>query len=436
MSKSIIVAGAGHGGLVTAAKLAKKGFDVTVFEKGKKGTLGHDWEDRFNFDNLSNVLEVKELPVDIWRYRGDCAFVSPSHHTTVKIKYTEETRQKVMWRKPLIDLLTDFAEKCGAVIRYECEILAPIVDGDKVVGVKTADGDVYGDLIVDALGVNSVIRCSLPDSFNIEKQLKRGDAFYAYRAYYDKTPHDELECPFEVYLYHECEQGLSWFCTNEDNVDVLIGRIDKLTDEKVREQLAIFKHNHTWLGDKVLHGGQYGVIPVRRPLPIMVANGYAAIGDSAFMTTPMNGMGIDLSLLAGGMLAEVVVSADGDYSVNKLWEYNRRFHVEYGGDTSKNEGLKNALLKLPAVGVDFLFDNAVIQSADLAGAGRNMNLGALLGKFVRGMKNPKYFFAIIKGLMKGAKACKLYKKAPAQYEATAVAKWQKSIEECTIDINE
>ena len=43
----------------------------------------------------------------------------------------------------------------------------------------------------------------------------------------------------------------------------------------------------------MLHGGQFRVIPVRRPLTLLVGDGYAAVGDSAFMTTPMNGMGIE-----------------------------------------------------------------------------------------------------------------------------------------------
>lgn len=33
MSKKIVVAGAGHGGVIAAAKLAKEGFEVTVYEK-------------------------------------------------------------------------------------------------------------------------------------------------------------------------------------------------------------------------------------------------------------------------------------------------------------------------------------------------------------------------------------------------------------------
>ena len=97
---------------------------------------------------------------------------------------------------------------------------------------------------------------------------------------------------------------------------------------------------------------------------------------------------------AGLLLAETLIKKE-DTRIENLWNYNREYHMQFGGPTAKNEGLKNSLLKLPYEGVDFLYDNAVIQSSDLAGAGRNMKLGALLGKFVRGMKKPKYFFAII-----------------------------------------
>ena len=38
MSK-FIVAGAGHGGVVAAMKLARAGHDVTIFEKSKEGCI-------------------------------------------------------------------------------------------------------------------------------------------------------------------------------------------------------------------------------------------------------------------------------------------------------------------------------------------------------------------------------------------------------------
>jgi flavin-dependent dehydrogenase len=427
MSK-ILVAGAGHGGLVAAARLAGAGFDVTVIEKGKEGKQGHDWEDRFTFKILCDALGIPEsgLGADIWRYRGDCAFVSPAKRKKVIINYTDENRQRIMWRKPLIKMLIENAVKSGVKFIYETEVLSPLTQGSRVTGLRTDKGDYDADLVIDAAGVFSPVRSNLPASFGIEKEPKEGDVFYAYRAYFDKAEDVNPEVPFEVYMYHEGEKGLSWFNTIGDCCDVLIGRVFPLTDEKINEQLAIFGKDHPWLGDKILHGGCRAVIPVRRPLTLMVADGYAAVGDSAFMTTPMNGMGIDLSILAGGMLADTLIEK-ADFSAENLWNYNRNFHALYGGDTAKNEGLKNAILSLPSEGVDFLFENEVIQSSDLAGAGKNMNFGVLLGKLKRGMRSPGFFFALIKGLVAGSGACKLYKSAPENYSPAQIRAWSDKI---------
>lgn len=436
--KKIVVAGAGHGGLVAAGKLAGLGYDVTVVEKCACEELGHDWEDRFTFSLLEGIIGVPEnkIPKKAWRYRGDCAFVSPAKRKKVIINYNDENRQKVMWRKSLIGLLLNFAEKNGVKFIFDCEISGPLIENGRVAGVETAQGRMNSDIVIDAAGVFSPVRTNLPDEFGIEKVPKHGDLFYAYRAYYkyDKKLYSG-EVPFEVYMYHEGEQGLSWFCTNEGNVDVLIGRIDKLTDEKVSEQVDIFRNDHPWLGTEILHGGCYGIIPVRRPLTLMVADGYAAVGDSAFMTTPMNGMGIDLSLQAGNLLADTIAAdKTGKYTAATLWSYNREFHRLYGGDTAKNEGLKNAILSLPSEGVDFLFENDVIQSSDLAGAGKNTKLSSLLGKFVRGMKGPSHFFTLLGGLIKGAKAAGLYKKVPENYSAESVKKWSEQIEKLDITL--
>lgn len=435
--KKIIVAGAGHAGLAAAAKLAENGFDVTVIEKNSRSAMGHDWEDRFDFSLLSEITgkDTAGFPAGSWRYRGDCAFLSPAKRKKIEIFYDETTRQKVMWRKPLLDMLIENAEEKGAKILFDTEILSPVCEETGVKGVATALGEFTGDIVIDSAGAFSPVKKNLPDSFGIDKEIKRGDLFYGWRAYFNKLTPEMPKTPFEVYLYHEGEQGLSWCCTNENTVDILIGRIDKFGQEKIDEQLAIFRKDHPWIGDEIINGGQYGIIPVRKPLTLMVANGYAAAGDSAFMTMPMNGMGIDLSLNAGRILAETLIKNAGTgYTAEVLWEYNKRFHIEYGAFASKNEGLKNALLSIPSQGVDFLFENDVIQSSDLSGAGKNMNFKVLMGKFARGMKNPKYFFAIVNGLIKGGAASSLYAKPPVNFDRAEIDKWSKAIESKRIEI--
>ncbi len=429
----IVVAGAGHGGLLAAGLLARTGHDVTVLEKKQPDALGHDWEDRFTLSLLENYLgiAVSDLPEGSVRVRGDCVFVSPFRAGRVEVRYPEERAQRVMWRKSLIELLLNFARDNGADLHFGVSVTSPLTESGRVSGVMTDAGVFPADLVVDACGVFSPLRRNLPATFGVERDVRRGDLFYAYRAYFDRRP-TETDLPFEVYLCHNGEQGLSWYCANPDSADILIGRIDPLSPQKVEAEIAAFRAEHPEAGESLLHGGQYGFIPVRRPLTKMIADGYAAVGDSAFMTTPMNGMGIDLSLHAGKLLADTVASCTGPVSAEVLWQYNRMFHTLYGGDAAKNEGLKNALLTLPGEGVEFLFTSGVIQSSDLDGGGENMDVQTMLQKLSAGVGQPAWFGAVLRGVLRGAQVRALYRSAPKTYDPSAVRIWSRRIESLDI----
>lgn len=84
--------------------------------------------------------------------------------------------------------------------------------------------------------------------------------------------------------------------------------------------------------------------------------------------------------------------------------------------------------------MDFLFENAVIQASDLSGAGSNTNILSLLGKFARGMKQPKYFFKVLGGIMNGSKLSGRFKKAPQNYDKSAILKWQQSITDSVLSV--
>ena len=140
--KRILIAGAGHGGLAAGALLAANGFDVTVIEEKQREALGHDWEDRFTFSLLTDLLGIREadLPEGCWRYRGDCAFVSPSKRKKVAIRYSDENRQRIMWRGPLIAMLLDNAQRQGVRFLFETKVLGPALTDGRVTGLVTAAG--------------------------------------------------------------------------------------------------------------------------------------------------------------------------------------------------------------------------------------------------------------------------------------------------------
>ena len=58
MDKKIAVIGMGQGGMVAAIKLAKAGYDVTIFEKKSEEDVSYPWRDDIRFD----IFDIVDLP--------------------------------------------------------------------------------------------------------------------------------------------------------------------------------------------------------------------------------------------------------------------------------------------------------------------------------------------------------------------------------------
>ena len=70
MGKKIIVAGGGHGGIAAGMLLAKKGFDVTVYEKNSRENMGHDWTDIFDKKGFTAIgLDLPDK--SLWKLKHD-----------------------------------------------------------------------------------------------------------------------------------------------------------------------------------------------------------------------------------------------------------------------------------------------------------------------------------------------------------------------------
>ncbi|NLO44966.1 MAG: NAD(P)/FAD-dependent oxidoreductase [Clostridiales bacterium] len=379
MGKRILVAGAGHGGLAAAADLARRGYDVTVFEQNKREDLGYDWTDIFAPRSLL-AANVPYPPRAKYEYKENMTFFSPSQSIGLKQDIPEKELEIKMERKDIYTHLLSHAEKCGVKLRFSCKIKGPVMLGSRVAGLFIDGGEtVYGDLVIDAAGLDSPVRTALPPVCGVENDVGSFEQFFSYRAFYERTGDFEPEDKFKVYLLHEGEMGVVWLATEDGHADVLIGRFEPFGMDEVNRVLDLLKRNNPQIGGKLVRGGSFAKIPVRQPLSVMVADGWAAIGDSAFMTIPLIGSGIANSLKASHMLVKTITEdKDSAFTAATLWKYQREYFKQLGNGHAAMAVMKLFLLRLNPYELDFIFEKGILTAKEFTISSETTNIQSML----------------------------------------------------------
>lgn len=362
MSQRIIVAGAGHGGLVAAKYLAEYGYDVTVFEAKAEEDLGYDQYDSVHLDGFEKA--GVPIPEAYKVHRTGLAFAIPGSDLPPLVQgVKEDTFNVEIDRKALYRHLLEPAKAAGVKMKFGCRVLAPILLGSRVAGLKTEAGDFYADLVIDAAGVYSPVRMQLPEHFGILREPKKYDVLHPYRAFYRRVPEaGEPENVYTVSLLPSPICGIMWAIVKQDTVDVLVAAMEDVSDAQIEQKICELKAATPQIGE-FLRGGRLPDIPVRQPLSLLVADGYAAIGDSAFMTVPLKGSGVGHAMRAGKILAEAVAEdVHGLWNRETLWKYQTRFYEEIGSGSALMAIIKNELPAVTTEDLDYFFRENLISS--------------------------------------------------------------------------
>jgi phytoene desaturase len=109
VTKDVIVIGAGMGGMATAARLAKKGYHVRVFEAGERhgGKCRTEWINGYAFDTGPSLLTLPAVYRDLFQRTGDVLgrvvelkSVDPSFdyrfHDGTKVTFANLSRKKTL----------------------------------------------------------------------------------------------------------------------------------------------------------------------------------------------------------------------------------------------------------------------------------------------------------------------------------------------------
>jgi halogenation protein CepH len=214
-------------------------------------------------------------------------------------------------------ILLDEAVRRGARLETGAEALAPIVDGDRVVGLRVrtpagAEEEWRGSHVVDASGQ----RCLLGHHFRMIRAIEDMRATATY-AYFDGAGGVEGVLGRHVQLVVTVDEGWVWFIP----VSATRTSVGVVTRSRERLDEARFDAILAGAGPEIA-GALAGATAVREPYlrfardwsficGRLAGPGWFCAGDAACFVDPILSGGVDFAI-RGGLNAALTILSDGD----------------------------------------------------------------------------------------------------------------------------
>lgn len=428
---NIVIIGAGHGGLQAAKVLAAAGHSVTVYEQSSIDCLSIDRYDTIEL----KVFDDLGIPVPEGSFKdGACGFTAPFSKKPLIMDLPPEKRDWTVDRRKLAPQLVKAAEEKGAKFIFETKVDSLICDNVGVKGIVVGGENIKADLVIDASGVFSPFRASLPSRFGITAQPSKEDVFFTWDAMFDHAEGVEIPEYYEflMHLKYTGEKCVAW-CVEEfdDKFAAFVGKAGGMTKEEFDRIYAQLREDYPAMGTNKIRGGNFDFIPIRYPLSKMMADGYVAVGDSAFMPIPLVGCGVGNALRAGQMLGEAIVNADS-VSVEALWDYQVNYYLKIGAVCCMIDHVKRALLNSDNDTLREFFESELITNEELSailnGRLSLISVTELISRIKKAYRVKGLFGDILKSALRGVKAMKVALTIPRKYNPLKVAQWKQKLE--------
>lgn len=352
MKFDVIVAGAGPAGCTCALFLAQEGKKVLVLEK-EKFPRDKVCADNKTWKCLDIVKELglwKEFMVLPKKEITGVLIASPAGHDLYASLPQEKLKEKGPWynvKRIFFDNM--LAKACrrnkNILFMENAEVLAPILEGENVVGVKFRDGkgrteQAFAGVVVAADGSQSVLAKSL----GLDPVLK-GRFAMNLRAYYKGVKGCSNAC--ELYYLKGICPGYFWiFPVDKDACNVGIGmRLEDIEkqgpalQQKLEETIRSKRFANRFVNARrVSDFGEWGlsVVPGKRK---WCGNGFVLVGDAGTFAMAFSGEGVGPGMRSGKVAAHAILRAfaRNDLTANSLSDYDESMWAIMGPEL---EGFK------------------------------------------------------------------------------------------------
>lgn len=373
------IAGAGLGGLTTAAALAQRGWSVTVHERAP--TLRTFGAGIYIWSNGLRVLKA----IGAYEEATVGAHIGPQFHTRdhndttmeeIPINGPDDARLITILREQLINTLVDTCRKAGVEIATGSAAIGATPEGELLLegGERRK-----ADLVVGADGINSSVRDSL-DLMMYRKHLGYG----AIRMLIPRDDNDVSPEDRDRYIeYFTGSRRILYTPASASDLYVaLCCAADDAEALKVPADRKLWTQSFPHLANLVARFGDAGRWDAFEVVKLKQwSKGRVAIlGDAAHAMPPYLGQGGGCALMNGLALAATVTDAPDIEVALAEWEACERPLTEHTQDTAERLG-------------DMNFWPDDIRSEVLKITGRSAEIGAVRMKTARHIPTATEAFA-------------------------------------------
>lgn len=428
----VIVAGGGLAGTIAAQSVSyysDQKLSILVIDRNSEFMPG-----RKSFSGWTCGDAVSKEAVDYMAERIKVPWTEPEieHHVKGVMAFSPDRQTAIPFdgagymlnRQKLPEIQNQRAKKRGINFEFEINLTGLVYDDNQIIGIEGIDNKTKqpfkktAKVVIDATGITSMLRNGIKNTTKMEKKIDRRDVESAgrYIMYFEKGQEDLTEFDPDYCIIHLDQDiapgGYGWvFPKGQNKVNIGLGvektlleqrnarlkkndNVSGLIDQYVARNMAM--KNPRLSNDEIDKNNAVGnfQVSVRRQNDCLVANGYAIVGDAAWMPKPLDAGGIGPALVAGTIIGKCVVEAieSGDVTERGLWKYNKEFINEYGYKTAGLEIFRRLIQTLTNDQINygmkhFLGDLDV--EAISKGEHPDFSMVGKIGMMIRGALNKK-----------------------------------------------
>ena len=324
-----IVVGAGPSGNAAAYTLAKAGLSVIQIERGEYPGSKNVQGAILYADALEKIipdfrddapLERHIIEQRMWVLDDD-SYVGSNYRSDAfnKAPYNRYTILRAQFDK----WFSEKVSQAGALVICETTVTDLIMDGNRVVGIRTdrENGDVFADVVILADGVNSL----LAKKAGFHPELNPGDVALAVKEILF-LPQETVESRFNINegegvvieMMGKITQGMmgtGFLYTNNESITIGVGcMLSDFKKERISPYLLLEKMKAHPAIKPLIEDGEMKeytahLIPEGglKAMPQVYGDGWMIVGDAGMFVNAVHREGSNLAMTTGMLAAEAVI---------------------------------------------------------------------------------------------------------------------------------